>query len=90
MLLEPSQDSSNIIISVKDSGVGIDKEDINSIFDQYTVNSMVGTDGEIGTGLGLSITHAIVRSFNGEMLVESEKGIGSTFKVILPLVNARV
>ncbi len=44
-----------------------------------------GTDQ--GTGLGLSIIYAIVRNHDGEIAVESEQGVGTTFKVVLPVVE---
>lgn len=41
-------------------------------------------DADQGTGLGLSIIYAIVRNHDGEMAVESERGVGTTFRVMLP------
>ena len=44
-------------------------------------------DADRGTGLGLSIIYAIVRNHDGEIAVESEQGVGTTFKVLLPVVE---
>ncbi len=71
---------SNIEIEVSDTGEGIDKEDIDSVFYPFF------TTKEKGTGLGLAITHKIVEEHNGKITVESPgSGLGSTFKVILPI-----
>ncbi len=70
----------NIEIIVEDTGSGIDIEDIDSVFYPFF------TTKEKGTGLGLAIAHKIVEEHNGKITVESPGGgLGSTFKVILPI-----
>lgn len=70
-------------IEVKDNGIGIDSSHIHTIFDRFKrIDPLVGE----GHGLGLSIVNAIVRFHNGSIEVESVKGIGSTFKVGIPLI----
>ncbi|WP_411821379.1 sensor histidine kinase [Leptospira sp. 'Mane'] len=73
-----------IEIIVKDSGIGIDPNYKNQIFDRFfripsSDNRKIG-----GTGLGLSIVKSLVEKMGGEIFVESKLGQGSTFKVILP------
>jgi signal transduction histidine kinase/ActR/RegA family two-component response regulator len=68
-------------IVVKDSGEGIDPEITDKIFDPYFSTKEHGK----GTGLGLSTVHGIVKSYNGEINIDSEIGKGSTFKVYLPV-----
>ncbi len=69
------------VISVKDNGRGIRKEDINKIFNPYFT-----TKGEDkGTGLGLSISNSIIKSLGGEITVESREGKGSEFSILLPV-----
>ncbi|MEA1967952.1 MAG: ATP-binding protein [Thermodesulfobacteriota bacterium] len=65
-------------IRVSDNGCGIDKQHLDDIFDPYF------TTRPDGTGLGLSIVHRIVENLKGEIRVESEKGLGTTFIIRLP------
>jgi len=74
----------HIEIIVKDSGVGIKKEDISKVFDKYSQVSFEGKEA-IGTGLGLAITKDIVSLHKGNISVESEAGKGSAFTVALPM-----
>lgn len=75
------------IIKVRDSGIGIEKKNQRLIFDEFRQVSEGFGRGFEGTGLGLSITKRFVEKLGGEILVESELGIGSTFTVILPGVT---
>jgi len=71
-------------LDVRDSGIGISPEDIERIFKRfYRVPAHAGNIS--GTGLGLVIAERIVQSHQGEILVESIEGEGSTFSVRLPL-----
>jgi protein-histidine pros-kinase len=74
-------------LSVRDSGIGIKPEDIKRLFKEFE-QLETGTDRRFaGTGLGLALTRKIVELQGGSIHVESEVGKGSTFSVILPLVN---
>ena len=68
-------------ISVQDFGCGINPEIINQIFEPFFTTKKAGT----GTGLGLSISYGIVKEHEGFLEIESEPGIGSTFKLYLPI-----
>lgn len=75
-----------LLVSVKDSGVGIPKDKLSVIFDAFkqadgTINRQFG-----GTGLGLSISLQLIRLMGGDIIVDSEPGVGSTFHVYLPHV----
>ncbi len=74
-----------VLISVKDSGVGIDEEHQKYIFDRF--NQVVDEHSEIkgGSGLGLTITKHIVNLHGGKISVSSEVGKGTTFTIILPV-----
>lgn len=70
-------------ISVKDTGTGIAKEDLEHVFDPYF------TTKQSGTGLGLAIVHKIIESHQGEIRAESEPGQGTTVSFFLPLFEGQ-
>ena len=74
----------DIKISVEDTGIGIDEKYHETIFDRF--NQVVDEQREVkgGSGLGLTITKHIINLHNGEIFVESEKGKGTKFTIILP------
>jgi two-component system sensor histidine kinase/response regulator len=74
-------------ISIKDTGIGMDELTREQLFRLDVNHSTPGTNDENGTGLGLLLIKEFVQKHNGEIFVESEPGIGSTFKVVLPLVS---
>jgi signal transduction histidine kinase len=73
------------IISVSDTGVGIQKEKISKIFDRFYQVDGSHTREQEGTGIGLSLTKELVELHKGKIEVESEAGKGSTFRISLPL-----
>lgn len=72
----------DVCISVKDTGIGISKEQINVIFDYFTQGDASTSRKYGGTGLGLAICKNIVELMKGSIWVESEEGKGSCFKFI--------
>ncbi|SHK10709.1 two-component system histidine kinase PnpS [Paramaledivibacter caminithermalis] len=75
----------NIIINVKDTGIGIPKKDIPRLFERFYRVDKARSRKVGGTGLGLAIVKHIVISFGGEIRVKSEEGRGSEFIVRIPL-----
>ncbi|MBN1903580.1 MAG: response regulator [Deltaproteobacteria bacterium] len=75
---------SYVTLAVTDTGIGIEKDAIKRIFDPYYTTK---TQGE-GTGLGLAVVHGIITRLNGDIQVQSEPDIGSTFRVYLPVVSS--
>ncbi len=71
----------DLIISVEDTGIGIDKESLDSIFNAFEQTNSVSKYG--GTGLGLAICSKLVHMMNGKIEVESKKGYGSIFRVVI-------
>jgi signal transduction histidine kinase len=72
-----------VCVSISDTGTGIEPDIIDKIFDPFFTT---GKPGE-GTGLGLSISYGIVRDHNGRILVDSRPGEGTTFSILLPVVE---
>jgi signal transduction histidine kinase len=66
--------------------VGIDKEDRDRIFERFYQVTTSPDSAASGLGMGLYIAHQIIMLHKGHLLVESEKGKGSTFSFVLPLV----
>ena len=76
-----NDDSATLLFSVKDTGVGIDSEQINSVFNSFhQINNNLANNG---AGLGLAITKKLVDALHGKMEVDSKLGEGSTFSVTL-------
>ncbi len=77
-------DNITLKLRVADTGIGIMKQDYDMIFESFSqVNSKRNREVE-GTGLGLAISQRLIRLMNGDIEVESEYGVGSIFKIIIP------
>jgi signal transduction histidine kinase len=72
----------HILITVKDTGIGISSQDLPRIFERFYRSD--ASRSEPGNGLGLSLARALVRAHGGDITVESVLGAGSTFVVALP------
>ncbi len=82
-----SQNNKDILIKVKDNGIGIDKEDKNRIFERFYRVDKARSRDVGGTGLGLAIVKHIVKSLDGNIVVESELNKGTEFIVTIPKKN---
>lgn len=71
-------------IAVHDTGIGMNSELRENLFRLNAQTSRKGTDGEPSTGLGLIICKDFIEKLGGKIFVESQEGIGSTFKFTLP------
>ena len=83
--IETSEKKNKVFVSVKDSGIGIPKEDLKNIFDRFYKSDASRGKDKKGTGLGLSITKEIIQSHNENINVISTPGVGSEFIFSLPL-----
>ena len=72
-------------IMIRDTGCGISKEHLESVFLPYFTTKVPGE----GTGLGLAVVHGIVKKCGGEIFVESDLGKGTVFTIYLPVVEER-
>lgn len=73
---------------IEDTGIGIEKDKIQNIFDPFEQSNASITRKYGGTGLGLAICKKLVKLFNGDITVKSTYGIGSTFSVVITLQRA--
>jgi PAS domain S-box-containing protein len=83
-IIEETPSQVTIEFSVNDTGVGIAKEDLDKVFEEFSQVSSDTTRNFGGTGLGLNICQRLITRQNGRIWVESEVGKGSSFKFILP------
>ena len=79
----PSAGICHLIIKIEDTGMGMTSEECRKVFQAFT--RLKDAQGIEGTGLGLSITHELVTLLGGHISLQSEKGIGSTFAITLPI-----
>ena len=84
-----SKNMLDVVFIIKDTGIGIHEDRQNEIFKEFKQESRETNVKYGGTGLGLSITKNIVETLGGEIWLESEKGIGTTFYVKLLLESSQ-
>jgi signal transduction histidine kinase len=77
----------DLLVSVKDSGIGIAPEDHAKVFEGFYRTKEAKATEETGTGLGLSIVRQLVNHWGGRVSLKSELNVGSTFKIELPLAG---
>jgi signal transduction histidine kinase len=70
-----------VVITIEDTGLGIEEKDLARVFDPFFTTKEVGT----GTGLGLSIAYGIVQKHQGTIVAESCRNEGTRFIIRLPL-----
>ena len=79
------EDQSTLCFRVRDTGIGMDQEYIPRIFEAFSQEDSSRKNKYGSTGLGMAITKSIVEMMNGAIAVESEKGVGTEFTVVIPL-----
>lgn len=87
ILVSTESKGDNVIIKVKDEGVGIKKEDEGKLFKKFSRIENHLTSTTQGNGLGLYITKQLVEAMNGQITFESQEEKGTTFIVTFPVYN---
>lgn len=82
------KEKDEVRVSVQDNGVGIEKDDLNKIFDKFYQSGERASSDINGTGIGLTIAKEIVELHGGRIWAESEKNHGAKFTFTLPLKTA--
>jgi PAS domain S-box-containing protein len=82
-------DGEQACVEVRDSGIGIPKAEQERLFERFFRSSAATTHAIPGTGLGLGIAKAIADAHAGRIEVESEEGVGTTFRVLIPVEHPR-
>ncbi|HEX6061635.1 MAG TPA: sensor histidine kinase [Candidatus Limnocylindria bacterium] len=85
--LGTKSDGAGVVVSVRDTGVGIAPADQTRVFEEFTQAGGAATSGQEGTGLGLTLSRRLVELHGGRIWVESEPGKGSMFSFMLPPVE---
>lgn len=83
-LLTALDDAKTVRIEIRDNGSGIAKDVLPKIFDPFFTTKAIGQ----GSGMGLSISYKIIQEHGGQLLVESEAGVGTVFCILLPIKGA--
>ncbi len=87
IIIVASKVDSNVIISVKDNGIGIEKDKVSKLFSSNEVISTLGTNNEKGSGLGLRICYNLVKLNKGNIWAKSILGKGTTISFSIPLTK---
>jgi signal transduction histidine kinase len=83
--LEGAAEGRRFRLAVADTGRGIPGGELDRVFEEFYQATRPEGDKSEGSGLGLTITKQLVRMMEGELLVRSEVGVGSTFEILLPM-----
>ena len=86
--IETSEKRNKIFVSVKDSGIGIPKDDLKLVWERFYKTDLSRGKDKKGTGLGLSITKEIIKAHGENINVISTEGVGTEFIFSLPLSSA--
>ncbi|MCF0126763.1 MAG: HAMP domain-containing histidine kinase, partial [Clostridia bacterium] len=83
--IDVEEKEENVIISISDTGIGIDEENIEEIFNRFGQAYNKKSEEFGGSGIGLELTKQLILLHKGDLSVESEVGVGSKFIIVLPV-----
>jgi signal transduction histidine kinase/ligand-binding sensor domain-containing protein/DNA-binding response OmpR family regulator len=83
--LKDTEEGKNLVVTVRDTGIGIENDKLDKIFERFFQNDLPKTMVNQGSGIGLSLTKEFVKVHGGSIEVESQPGVGSCFTITLPL-----
>jgi len=82
--LRTGTENNQVWVEISDTGKGIAPEHLSKIFDPFFTTKPIG----FGTGLGLSVSYTIIKKHQGEIQLTSQLGLGTTFRIVLPINGA--
>ena len=85
IVINADQDEIQTLVSIKDTGIGINPDRLENLFDDSIFETTLGTNKENGSGLGLKLCKYFVEQHNGKIWVETEVGKGSEFIFSIPM-----
>jgi signal transduction histidine kinase len=86
-VIAEKRNNEELLISVKDTGVGIAKTDLGKLFTKFYRSESTSSSYEEGTGLGLYVAQSYAESWGGRITVKSQVGKGSVFIIHIPISN---
>lgn len=89
VILNAWSDKENFIFAVSDTGIGMTEEECQHVFDRFYRSDRSRARETGGTGLGMAITQGLVLAHDGKIEVKSQKDVGTTFTVYLPLYDEK-
>lgn len=81
--VETRQEGDRVVITVSDTGIGIEPQDLRRVFDRFYRTDQSRAQGTGGSGLGLAIVRDLLTAMGGSITAESTPGVGSVFRVSL-------
>ena len=89
VLLRVYSEEERVKVDVVDTGIGIEEQFVPQLYKTFSQESRGMNRDYQGSGMGLTVTGRLIQRFDGELHVSSEKGVGSTFTIVLPEVEAQ-